>query len=105
MSNTFGVPEESSVLFAADQTGVRHQSQSGAAIEQDFHVNYLMHTFITQIMPGPSLGPLATTFTENLISRPDAEAIGPNGQSTQISMILFGTICITRLSLQCLANS
>ena len=105
LSNTFSVPKEFSVLFAADQTGVRHQSQSGAAIEQDFRVDYLMHTFITQIMSSPSLGPLATTFTENLISQPDAEASGPNGQSTQISMSFFGTICITRLSLQCLANS
>lgn len=76
VSNTFGVPEESRVLFAADETGLRHKSQSGATIKQEYRVDYLMHTFITQFMSGPSLGPLATRFTENLISRLEMEDIG-----------------------------
>lgn len=75
VSNTFGVPEESRVLFAADETGLRRKSQHGATVKQELRVDYLMHTFITQFMSGPSLGPLATRFTENLISRLDTEGI------------------------------
>ena len=76
VSNTFGVPEESRVLFAADETGLRHTSQRGTTTKQEYRVDYLMHTFITQFMSGPSLGPLATRFTENLISRLELEDIG-----------------------------
>lgn len=77
VSNTFGVPEESKVLFAADVTGLRHKSQTGTTIKQEFRVDYLMHTFITQFMSGASLGPLASRFTENLIRRFEKEDIGP----------------------------
>ena len=37
--------------------------------------DYLMHTFITQFMSGPSLGPLADRFTSNLIDRLEGEDI------------------------------
>lgn len=76
VSNTFGVPEEAKILFAADVTGLRHKNQAGTSIKQEYRVDYLMHTFITQFMSGPSLGPLATRFTDNLIRRLEAEDIG-----------------------------
>ena len=78
VSNTFDVPEESRVLFAADDTGLRHRVPQGHGppIKQKYRVDYLMHTFITQFLSGPSLAPLANRFTENLIKRLEAEDIG-----------------------------
>ena len=37
--------------------------------------DYLIHTFITQFMSGPSFGPLADRFTSNLIDRLEGEDI------------------------------
>lgn len=75
VSNTFGVPEESKILFSADVTGLRHKPQADSGLKQEYRVDYLMHTFITQFMSGPSLGPLADRFTSNLIDRLEGEAI------------------------------
>ncbi|KAI4225633.1 MAG: hypothetical protein LQ349_007029 [Xanthoria aureola] len=56
ISNTFGVPEESKILFSADVTGLRHKPQADSGLKQD-------------------LGPLADRFTSNLIDRLEGEAI------------------------------
>ena len=78
VSNTFDVPQESRVLFAADETGLRRKASQGPGppIKQEYRVDYLMHTFITHFLSGPSLGPLANRFTENLIRRLEAEDVG-----------------------------
>ncbi|KAL8880152.1 MAG: hypothetical protein Q9192_008081, partial [Flavoplaca navasiana] len=75
VSNTFGVPEESKILFSADVTGLRHRLQPDTGVKQEYRVDYLMHTFITQFMSGPSLGPLADRFTSNLMGRLAGEDI------------------------------
>lgn len=47
ISNTFGVPEESKILFSADVTGLRHKPQADSGLKQEYRVDYLMHTFVT----------------------------------------------------------
>lgn len=69
------MPEESKILFSVDVTGLRHNSHSDSGLKQEYRVDYLMHTFITQFMSGMSLGPLADRFTSNLVDRLEGEDI------------------------------
>lgn len=69
VSSTFGVRTKSPNLFAADDTGLSRVPLPDSYIKPEHRVNYLMHTFIVQLVTGKSLKPLAQRFTRGLQMR------------------------------------
>lgn len=69
VSNTFGVPQKFKQFFAADDSGLNREPRPGSKVKAENRVDYLMHTFITRFLSGPSLKPLAERFSEILSKR------------------------------------
>ena len=77
VSNTFGVPQTFKEFFAADDTGLGREPHPWSTVKPEHRVDYLMHSFITRFLSGPSLKPLAARFSQNLTDRFDRLDIAP----------------------------